>query len=92
MHISGVRLDEEQESSSKRSRKPWQAPKVKTLSEDDVDKYTIFDVLMPLPGKDVAFPGGTLGERYREFLKLDGLDPDNLTRKQKCVSVVAFMT
>ena len=33
---------------------------------------------MPLPGKDVAFPGGTLGERYREFLRMDGLDPDNI--------------
>lgn len=69
----------------KRTRKPWQAPKVKTLTEEDVDKYTMFDVIMPLPGKDVAYPGGALGERYREFLKLDGLDPDNLVRKQKSV-------
>lgn len=38
---------------------------------------------MPLPGKDVAYPGGVLGERYREFLKLDGLDPDNFSSKHK---------
>lgn len=56
---------------------------MKTLTEEDVDKYSIFDVIMPLPGKDVAYPGGALGEKYREFLKLDGLDPDNLVRKQK---------
>ena len=59
------------------------APRVKTLTEQDLDKYTIFDVIMPLPGKDVAFPGGTLGERYREFLKMDGLNPDNFTSKHK---------
>ncbi|OSX60298.1 hypothetical protein POSPLADRAFT_1075036 [Postia placenta MAD-698-R-SB12] len=69
--------------SSKRSRKPWEPFKVKTLTEEDVDKYSIFDVIMPLPGRDVAYPGGALGERYREFLRTDGLDPDNFVRKQK---------
>ena len=38
---------------------------------------------MPLPGIDVAFPGGTLGDRYCEFLTVDGLDPNNFHRKQK---------
>lgn len=38
---------------------------------------------MPLPGRDVAYPGGKLGERYREFLRVDGLDPDNFVRKQR---------
>ncbi|KAL5487840.1 PUS7 [Sanghuangporus weigelae] len=80
--------DEEQEElsvgqSSKRPKRPWVAPRVKTLTEEDVDKYTIFDVLMPLPGKDVAYPGGALGERYRDFLRMDGLDPDNLSSKHK---------
>ncbi|CDO71290.1 hypothetical protein BN946_scf184908.g47 [Trametes cinnabarina] len=69
--------------SSKRSRKAWEAPKVKVLAEEDLDKYSIFDVIMPLPGKDVDYPGGPLGERYREFLRRDGLDPDNWVRKQK---------
>ena len=69
--------------SSKRSRKAWEAPRVKTLTEADLEKYSIFDVIMPLPGKDVDFPGGALGERYKEFLRRDGLDPDNFIRKQK---------
>ena len=56
---------------------------MKTLTEEDIDKYSIFDVIMPLPGIDVAYPGGSLGERYREFLRLDGLDPENFHRKQK---------
>ncbi|KAF7332007.1 TRUD domain-containing protein [Mycena kentingensis (nom. inval.)] len=67
----------------KRARPPRVVPKIRTLTEEDLDKYTIFDVLMPLPGTDVAYPGGPLGERYREFLRLDGLDPDNFVRKQK---------
>lgn len=67
----------------KNSRKPYVVPRIKTLMEDDLEKYTIFDVIMPLPGTDVAYPGGNLGERYREFLCMDGLDPYNFVRKQK---------
>ncbi len=70
-------------SSEKRSRKPWSPPRIKTLTEEDLEKYSIFDVIMPLPGTDVAYPGGMLGEKYREFLRADGLDPDNFTRKQR---------
>ena len=69
--------------SDKKARKPYIAPRVRTLTEDDLDNYTIFDVIMPLPGTDVAYPGGKLGERYREFLRMDGLDPDNFVRKQR---------
>ncbi|KAG7096834.1 hypothetical protein E1B28_004243 [Marasmius oreades] len=67
----------------KQNRKPWTPPRIKTLTEEDFGNYTIFDVIMPLPGTDVAYPGGKLGERYREFLVMDGLDPDNFVRKQK---------
>ncbi|KIL68071.1 hypothetical protein M378DRAFT_158583 [Amanita muscaria Koide BX008] len=78
-------LDEEVESEprQKKSRKAWNLPRVKTLTEDDLERYSIFDVIMPLPGTDVAYPGGELGEKYCEFLRMDGLDPDNFIRKQK---------
>jgi tRNA pseudouridine13 synthase len=69
--------------SHKKTRKPWVPPRIKTLTEDELDRYTIFDVIMPLPGTDVAYPGGPLGERYREYLRMDGLDPENWVRKQK---------
>lgn len=63
-------------------KKP-KSKKVKTLTEEDVPKFTIFDVVMPLPGTDVAYPGGELGELYKEFLRRDGLDPTDFHRKQK---------
>lgn len=85
--VSTTLVDESAGKPSKRSRKPWEAPKVKTLTEDDLGKYSIFDVIMPLPGRDVAFPGGPLGEKYKEFLVADGLDPDNFERKQKYESL-----
>jgi tRNA pseudouridine13 synthase len=74
---------EQSSSGRKNNKKPWQAPRVKTLTAEDVGKYSIFDVVMPLPGNDVAFPGGALGEKYREYLLRDELDPDNFQRRQK---------
>jgi tRNA pseudouridine13 synthase len=72
-------------SPAKKGKKPWKAPLVKTLATEDLDKYTIFDVIMPLPGRDVDYPGGALGERYQELIRTDGLDPSNWTRPQKFV-------
>lgn len=66
-----------------KKKQPWVPPKIVTLTAENAYKYSIFDVVMPLPGRDVAYPGGSLGERYRDFLKKDGLDPDNFLRKQK---------
>lgn len=77
-------IEGENDNAPRKARKtPWVPPKVKTLTTDDAHKYSIFDVIMPLPGRDVEYPGGPLGERYREFLKRDDLDPDNFIRKQK---------
>ena len=50
------------------------------LTEENAQQYSIFDVIMPMPGRDVVYPGGDLGAMYRHFLIMDGLDPDNLTR------------
>lgn len=81
--LTHLTVEEDSYRGRKKSRKPWVAPRIKTLTEEDLDKYTIFDVIMPLPGTDVAYPGGPLGERYREFLRMDGLDPDDFVRKQR---------
>ena len=64
-------------------KKPFKAPRVRVLTEDDLPLYSIYDVIMPLPGSDVAYPGGELGEKYRRYMRADGLDPDNLTHKRR---------
>ncbi|VDB85446.1 unnamed protein product [Peniophora sp. CBMAI 1063] len=74
---------EDEEGKPGKSRRKWVPPRVKTLTAEDCDNFSIFDVVMPLPGKDVAFPGGALGEKYKEYLRRDGLDPDNFHRRQK---------
>lgn len=57
--------------------------KVKVLEEQDSDKYTIHDVVLPLPGYNVVYPGGELGQLYKDMMRADGLDPNDMFRKQR---------
>jgi tRNA pseudouridine13 synthase len=75
--------ESEKGSNTKKGKKQWVAPQVKTLAAEDLANYTIHDVIMPLPGRDVDYPGGVLGDRYRELITADGLDPANWSRPQK---------
>ncbi|XP_021046390.1 pseudouridylate synthase 7 homolog isoform X2 [Mus pahari] len=48
------------------------------IEEDDVNNYSIHDVVMPLPGFDVIYPKHKISEAYREMLAADNLDIDNM--------------
>jgi len=69
-------------------KKDWEttsSKEVKQLTEEDLAHYTIFDVIMPLPGWNVDYPGGTMGQLYFDFLTADGLDPNRMRRDQRSV-------
>ncbi|ELR52299.1 PREDICTED: pseudouridylate synthase 7 homolog [Bison bison bison] len=51
------------------------------IEEDDVNNYSIHDVVMPLPGFDVIYPKHKISEAYREMLTADSLDIDNMRHK-----------
>lgn len=64
----------------------WQTAssvKVKVLAAEDLDKYTLADVVLPLPGFDIKYPEGALYEKYREIMAADGLDPAKMRRDQR---------
>lgn len=56
---------------------------VRHLTEEDVGHYTIFDLVVPLPGFDVEYPKGRIGELYEEMMKADGLDVHHMRRDQR---------
>ena len=47
--------------------------KVILLDENNLSDYTIYDVVLPLPGFDVLYPTNEAGEWYTELLQADGL-------------------
>lgn len=54
------------------------------LTQEDIDsgKYSIFDIVLPLPGFDVNYPKNLI-EGYKKIMEKDGLDPEAMVRKVK---------
>ena len=66
--------------------------RARPLSKEEAEsgRWTIFDIVLPLPGWDVVYPLNEVGEFYKEFMgseKGGGLDPNNMRRKQKDFSL-----
>ncbi|XP_035280618.1 pseudouridylate synthase 7 homolog isoform X2 [Anguilla anguilla] len=57
------------------------------LTEEEAESHSIHDVVMPLPGFDVIYPTHHVGEGYREMLKADNLDIDNMRHKVRDYSL-----
>ncbi|PTU22804.1 hypothetical protein P175DRAFT_0453757 [Aspergillus ochraceoroseus IBT 24754] len=61
-----------------------------TAEEASSGKYTIFDIVLPLPGFDVLYPANKMTEFYKNFMgspRGGGLDPFNMRRKWKDASL-----
>jgi tRNA pseudouridine13 synthase len=61
-----------------------------TKEEAESGKYTIWDVVLPLPGFDVVYPANDVGKYYEEFMgseKGGELNPHDMRRKQKDYSL-----
>lgn len=59
-------------------------------AEADGGKYSIFDLVLPLPGWDVILPSNELKQDYETFMASErggGLDPHNMRRQWKEISL-----
>ncbi|XP_037934941.1 pseudouridylate synthase 7 homolog [Teleopsis dalmanni] len=63
--------------------------KVKPLTQEDIDNgnYTLFDVVLPLPGYDITYPDNEVASWYEEYLKEYGLTLASLKHKVKLYSL-----
>ena len=61
-----------------------------TVEEASSGVYSIFDVVLPLPGFDVLYPPNEVTHFYKAFMTSEqggGLDPNDMRRKQKDYSL-----
>lgn len=59
--------------------------KVIFVDESNIDKYTINDVLLPLPGYDISYPSNEVAGWYTELLAVDGLSEMDFKRSVKYI-------
>lgn len=58
-------------------------PEVEIISEETLSKYTIFDVVYPLPGFNVRYPENEIEKWYIDLLAVDNLTSEKLLKKNK---------
>ncbi|EAW07174.1 pseudouridine synthase PUS7 [Aspergillus clavatus NRRL 1] len=61
-----------------------------TAEEAASGKYSIFDIVLPLPGFDVVYPANAMTDFYKRFMGSEqggGLDPFDMRRKWKDISL-----
>lgn len=61
-----------------------------SAAEASSGQYTVFDIVLPLPGFDVLYPANGLTDFYKNFMGSEqggGLDPFDMRRKWKDVSL-----
>ncbi|KAH9205778.1 pseudouridine synthase [Leptodontidium sp. 2 PMI_412] len=61
-----------------------------TTEEAESGQFTIFDIVLPLPGFDVEYPDNDIGDFYKEFMGSErggGLDPADMRRSIKDFSL-----
>merc|ERR1712071_400863 len=65
---------------------------VQLVKEEDVTegKYIISDVVLPLAGHNIKYPGGSAGELFEELLKEDGLSKADFAKFGKLDREVAM--
>ncbi|GIY92393.1 pseudouridylate synthase 7 homolog, partial [Caerostris extrusa] len=84
---AGVIVDNSEVEKEEGNRKAMLSSIVKVISEDEIDKYDISDVLLPLPGHSIVFPDNETKDWYDEFLKEDGMNWSNFDSKIKANSL-----
>jgi tRNA pseudouridine13 synthase len=60
------------------------------LTAENISKYTIQDVILPLPGFNVKYPENECLEWYKEMFAKDGLTLDSLKQNVKYVLQQSF--
>ncbi|XP_046392653.1 pseudouridylate synthase 7 homolog [Ischnura elegans] len=64
-----------------------QMPKVRALTEKDLETAKIEDVVLPLPGYDITYPNNVVAKWYEELLAVDGLSSETMKQNVRKYSL-----
>jgi tRNA pseudouridine13 synthase len=54
---------------------------IQVVTEENQSDFSIFDLVLPLPGHSVEYPKNEIFQEYKSFMGKDGFDPKKMERK-----------
>lgn len=51
-------------------------------SEEECNQYSIYDLVLPLPGSEIIYPKNKVNDHYVEIMKKDNIDPYSLSTQE----------
>ncbi|KAJ3227133.1 multisubstrate pseudouridine synthase 7 [Clydaea vesicula] len=57
------------------------------LNEENLQKYSIKDLVLPLPGYDIIYPTNSIREEYKNFMAKDNIDYKGMKREERDFSL-----
>ncbi|CAA20114.1 tRNA/snRNA/rRNA pseudouridine synthase Pus7 [Schizosaccharomyces pombe] len=57
------------------------------IEEDEVNNFSIYDIVLPLPGRNVIYPKNETFDIYKSVMNEASLDPLNMSRKDRELSL-----
>ncbi|CAI5720682.1 unnamed protein product [Peronospora farinosa] len=83
----GGDADEKEDEAAQPNKKPRTSAETSrpeaspcVVTAENLSLYSIYDVVLPLPGYSITYPKNALKQRYDEILKADGVDFQTLER------------
>ncbi|ORX55365.1 tRNA pseudouridine synthase D [Piromyces finnis] len=73
-----VITEEKQKAMDSKKRGKHNKEKPDIITSENIDKYTIYDVVLPMPGHDIIYPENEIKNYYEDLLKKDDIDPKDM--------------
>lgn len=81
--ITTVANNEQKDGEQSGSDQEKKKQNIEFVTEENLSKYTIYDVVMPLPGYDIEYPNNEVKTWYKELLEEYGLSLEMPKQKVK---------
>ncbi|EPX74512.1 pseudouridine synthase [Schizosaccharomyces octosporus yFS286] len=62
-------------------------PIARHLKEEELGNYTIYDIVLPLPGRNILYPNNSTFDAYKRIMSEHSLDPCQMARKDRELSL-----
>lgn len=57
--------------------------RARLIRSEELDQFSIFDIVLPMPGCDVLYPDNDVRQFYADYMEQEGLDPFNMVRNTR---------